>query len=129
MSSIKPQYKIRFFYDWGCSDPFWNSNEAAKAKFGVGAISPGLLGLSHRTTEKIYALAEWHDTALNWDYPPHPGPWRQEECDSFKAAIEALLEDIHAELSEEYELIDEQCRPDEDPDLDRYLADPQGFKG
>ncbi len=87
-----------------------------------------MLGLSHRTIEKIYALAKWYDTALNWDSPADPGPWRQEECERFKVALEALLEEIHAELSEEYELIDNQSRPNEDPNLDRYLADPKGFK-
>ncbi|MBW4421090.1 MAG: hypothetical protein KME13_17945 [Myxacorys californica WJT36-NPBG1] len=122
------QYQIRFFYDWGCDSPFWCDNDAARVKFDVGLIEPEALGLSIQTSERIRALAEWHDTALNWTYPPDPGPWRQEECDRFNAAVDALLETIRAELSEEYELIDRQWRASEDPDLDRYLADPEGFR-
>lgn len=125
---MHPPYQIWFSYDWGCDSPFWCGNDAAIAKFDVGPIEPEALGLSIQTAEKVRSLAEWHDTALNWDYPPDPGPWRQEECDRFNAAVDALLEVIRAELSEEYELLDRQCRFSEDPDLDRYLADPKGFQ-
>lgn len=126
--SIEHRYQIRFFYDWGCDSPFWCGNDAARAKFDVGSIEPEELGLSSQTSEMVRALTEWHDTALNWDYPPDPSPWRQEECDRFNAAVDSLLETIRAELSKEYELIDQQCRAREDPDLDRYLADPKGFR-
>jgi len=126
--STKHKYQIRFFYDWGCDSPFWCSNDATRAKFDVGPIEPETLGLSIQTSETVRALAKWHDTALNWDYPPDPGPWRQEECDRFNAAVDSLLKTIRAELSEEYEIIDRQGRYYEDPDLDRYLAAPKGFR-
>lgn len=126
--STEHRYQIRFFYDWGCDLPFWCGNDAARAKFDVGAIEPEELGLTPQTSKTVRALAEWHDTSLNWDYPPNPSPWRQEECDRFNAAVESLLETIRAELSEEYQLIDQQRRAREDPDLDRYLADPKGFR-
>jgi hypothetical protein len=72
-------------------------------------------------------LAEWHDTSLNWDYPPDPGPWRQPECDRFNDAVASLLADIRRALGPEFEVIDEQVSCVEDPDLDVYLADPKGF--
>jgi len=53
-------------------------------------------------------LLEWYDQSLNWDYPPNPRPWRQEECDRFNDAVKP------PELME-------------DPDLDEYLKDPKGF--
>ncbi|GAB4141280.1 MAG: hypothetical protein Fur0046_17200 [Cyanobacteria bacterium J069] len=120
--------QIYFFYDWGCDSPFWCGNDAARTQFDVGPIAPETLGCSAQTSAAIRALAEWHDAALNWNYPPDPVPWRQAECDRFNAALEALLDRIRAELSEDYELIDKQRRFTEDPDLDRYLADPKGFR-
>lgn len=126
--STEHKYQIRFFYDWGCDSPFWCGNDAARAKFDVGPIEPETLGLSIQTSETVRALAKWHDTALNWDYPPDPGPWRQEECDRFNVAVDSLLETIRTELSEEYEIIDRQGRYYEDPDLDRYSADPMNFR-
>ena len=126
--SVERRYQIRFFHDWGCDSPFWCGNDAARAKFDVGPIQPEALGLSAQTSEQVYALAEWNNTGLNWDHPPDPGPWRQEECDRFNAAVDALLEVVRAELGEEYEILDEEHRASEDPDLDRYLADPKGFQ-
>ncbi|WP_088890572.1 hypothetical protein [Leptolyngbya ohadii] len=122
------RYQIRFFYDWGCGWPFWSGNDAATVKFPEYCIDPKKLGLSEKTCERIDALGVWHDTALNWNYPPDPSPWRQEECDRFNAAVDDLVETIRAELGEEYELLDQQSRFQEDPDLDRYLADPQNFR-
>lgn len=128
MSSTARSYQIRFFYDWGCDSPFWCGNDAAIAKFDVGPIDPEALGLSAQTAKAVRALAAWHNTALNWDYPPDPGRWRQEECDRFNAAVDALLVTIRAELSGSYELIDRQPRLSEDSDFDRYLADPKSFR-
>lgn len=127
-SSTDQEYQIRFFYDWGCDAPFWCSNDAARSRFDVGPIEPEELGLSVQISIRVRALAKWHDTALNWDYPPHPGPWRQEECDRFNVAVDALLEAIRSELGEEYKIIDRQGRYSEDPDLDRYLTNPKGFR-
>ena len=134
MDSVEAQsapnscYQIRFSYDWHCGSPFWCGNDAAIAKFGDYLIAPEALGLQPQTCERVLALSDWHDTALNWASPGDPGPWRQTECDRFNAAVEALLETIRAELSDEYELLDQQLRWSEDPDLDRYLADPDSFR-
>jgi hypothetical protein len=73
-------------------------------------------------------LAEWHDTSLNWDYPPDPGPWRQQECDRFNTAVAELLADIRRELGPTFRVIVRQQPCVEDPDLDAYLADPKGFR-
>lgn len=126
--STEHKYQIRFFYDWGCDSPLWCGNDAARTRFDVGPIEPEALGLSAQTSEMARSLARWHNTALNWDSPSDPGPWRQEECDRFNAAVDAFLETVRTELGEEYEIIDRQGRYYEDPNLDRYLADPKGFR-
>jgi hypothetical protein len=73
-------------------------------------------------------MSQWHDSSLNWDYPPDPGPWRRPECDRFNTAVRGLLEDIRRELDPDFEIINQQDEVREDPDLDVYLADPKGFR-
>jgi hypothetical protein len=73
-------------------------------------------------------LMEWHDQALNWEYPPDPGPWRQEECERFNQAAKDLLADVRQELGKQFEVIDEFVEEKEDPELDAYLQDPKSFK-
>ncbi|MCR6490340.1 hypothetical protein M8542_46800 [Amycolatopsis sp. OK19-0408] len=73
-------------------------------------------------------LAAQYDSSLNWDYPPDPGPWREARCARFNADVRAALASLRAELGPSYEIADEFGELHEDPDLDRYLADPKGFK-
>ena len=100
-------HRIRFFYDWGLDTPFWCGKDAALEKFDVGPIDPELLGLTPATTRPLQDLGSWHDTALNWDYPPDPGPWRQDECERFRTTLECILEKVPGELGADYELVDE----------------------
>ncbi|SDB35888.1 hypothetical protein SAMN03159290_02623 [Pseudomonas sp. NFACC13-1] len=43
-------------------------------------------------------MTRWHDTDLNWDYPPDPGPWEAAEYTEFDDAAEALIAAIQKEL-------------------------------
>jgi hypothetical protein len=70
----------------------------------------------------------WHHASLNWDYPPDPGPWTQAECDRFNAAVAELVAAIRVELGSDYEVINRQQQISEGPELDAYLADPEGFR-
>jgi hypothetical protein len=56
----------------------------------VGSIEEKL-PLSATTLERLGEMTRWHDTALNWDYPPDPGPWETAEYTEFDDAAEALL--------------------------------------
>jgi len=120
------RYKIRFFFDWQCT-PFWSGNDEARERFDY-PIQPEKLPLSQENIKKTYELSNWHDEALNWEYPPDPGPWRQDECNRFNAAANQLFESVHAELGEEFELVNEQRELNEDPDLDEYLKNPKEFR-
>jgi hypothetical protein len=122
MSEIQ---QIRFFCEWG-GGALWPGGPAAD-RFAAGPLDDQL-PLSPETRRRLEALCDWHDTSLNWEYPPDPGPWRQAECDRFNAAAAALLERLRAELGPLYAVIDAQPRLSEDPDLDAYLADPAGFR-
>ena len=126
MRNPKPDYIIRYWFEWkaGC---LWSANDAARERFGY-LIPPEELPLSELTVKRANELVDWHDQALNWEYPPDPGPWRQEECESFNQAAKELLITIRQELGEHFEVIDELVEEKEDPDLDAYLRDPEGFR-
>lgn len=123
---MSAKYKLRFFFDWMSDRCLWVANKATNEEFGEYAVDPRL-PISNETLERCRALSRWHDDALNWDYPPDPGPWRQEECDRFNIAALELLERIRTELGNDFMVLDEHDPLKEDPELDRYLADPKGF--
>jgi hypothetical protein len=125
-SKSEPEYVIRYRFEW-LSVCFWAVNDATEEEFG-NPIDPEELPLSQNTIQWAKELADWHNGALNWDYPPDPGPWRQEECDRFNRAAKELLITVRQELGEHFEVIDARIEEREDPDLYAYLRDPEGFR-
>jgi hypothetical protein len=122
MLQSNPKYRFNFWIEW-CSGYLWAADDYTCSVFGCGSHE-NRVPMSDALRKRGDELAEWFQTFLNWDYPPDPGLWRQDECDRFKVAARAFFEDLKAELGEDYELIYTQDEPDEDPDLDKYLADP-----
>jgi hypothetical protein len=123
-------YELRFFFEWG-GGCLWPGNDTARRDFDLGPydlLEPSPLPLSPAILGRCRTLAEWHDTSLNWDYPPDPGTWRQSECDRFNAAAAELLADIRRELGPAFRVADSRLVCVEDPELDTYLADPKGFR-
>ncbi|HMC64872.1 MAG TPA: hypothetical protein VKI65_08020 [Gemmataceae bacterium] len=124
------KYVLHFFFESG-GGCLWPGNDAAYQAFELGPydlLDPCPIPLSAGILQRCRQMAEWHDTSLNSDYPPDPGPWRKAECDRFNAAVTELLADIHRELGPAFEVIDRQAQLVEDPELDAYLADPKGFR-
>jgi hypothetical protein len=97
------QYRIRLMFEWG-GGCLWCDNDAALAAFGVGSIEDRL-PLSEQTRQRLDVLSEWHDQALNWKYPPDPGPWTPEEYAQFEEAAQVILGVIRAELGNAFEVI------------------------
>lgn len=85
------------------------------------------LPISHDLRDVLRRLIARYDTSLNWDYPPGPGPWREAECHHFNEAVRQALGRLRTELGPAWQVYDEFDALQEDPDLDRYLADPTGF--
>lgn len=121
------KYKLEFWFEWTSYTAFQGANRAACDRFGY-TFQPEKLPLSPEMIERVHYLSEWHDTSLNWDYPPDPSPWRQEECDRFNKAATDLFEAVVRELGDDFEVVNTQGWLVEDPDLDAYLKDPHGFK-
>ncbi len=123
------KYRLRFFFEWG-GGCLWSDNDDANTDFGYGPLdTPNTkLPLSNETIRRCQEIGVWHDTSLNWDDPPDPGPWRQHECDRFNETVRHLLATIRSELRDQFEVIDQQPEAVEDPELDAYLVDPKAFR-
>ena len=89
--AMVPKYELLLMFEWrgGC---LWCLNDAAREAFDVGPVEDRI-GLTEEILTKMDKLTEWHDTALNWDYPPDPGPWQKAEYEAFDiAALEIMYE-------------------------------------
>lgn len=72
------KYELRLMFEWGSAadeSVIWGMNDAAKEKFGGYDIKLDNLPISVSMKEELMRLHEWHDSALNWEYPPDPSPW------------------------------------------------------
>jgi hypothetical protein len=123
------RYVLRLSFEYYSGVCLWSGDAATEAAFG-NAIDAEWLPLSATTQARVDAIIAWFDTSLNPIYPPDPGPWRQAEWDRLRAAVQDLYPTLAQELGPAFDL-----RLDlntsywhEDPDLDAYLADPQGFR-
>ncbi|WP_272991200.1 hypothetical protein [Spongiibacter tropicus] len=95
-------YRIRLMFEWG-GGSLWCGNQAAARKFDVGPVEDKL-PLSNTVLERLNALSQWHDTALNWEYPPDPGPWGPDEYAKFEAEALAFLSELQTELGPDFEV-------------------------
>ena len=125
---MSPRYALRFWFEWRLGTAFWAANALTSTKFGYGVVAPEALPLTPETIAHVHRLSDWHDQSPNWDYPPDPGLWRQDECDRFNKAVIELFNTVVAELGTAFEVINVQDTLIEDPSLDEYLKDPQHFK-
>lgn len=97
------------------------------ADFGPADLDE--LPISPALAATLDDLAAQYDESMNGDYPPDPGPWREARCARFNADVRAALASLETELDPPYCIVENGfIERHEDPDLDRYLADPKGFK-
>ncbi len=120
-------YEARFCFDAGSGTLLWADRPDTTQVWGF-AVDLRLLPVSQALLAELTRLVAEYDTSLNWDYPPDPGPWREPQCRQFNLAVGQALARLRAELGSAWEIHDEFRELHEDPDLDRYLADPGGFK-
>jgi hypothetical protein len=116
MLSIEPFHGVHFVA----------LDEATRRAFG-NVTDAERLHLSADTVRELKRLSSWVRTSMNWDYPPDPGPWRQDECNRFNRAVDEVLRACRAELGAAFEIVPNIGMHAEDPDLDAYLNDPREF--
>ncbi|MEU4678501.1 hypothetical protein [Micromonospora sp. NPDC023737] len=117
----------RFFFDAGSGAVLWPSGAQDQQVFGYPARLEAL-PISAALRDELAQLIEWYDASLNWDYPPDPGPWREPECQVFNAAVRRVFDRLCAELGDRWRIANDFKEVHEDPDLDRYLADPTSYR-
>jgi len=94
------QCKLMLMFEWG-GGALWCDDDIALDKYGFGPIEQKL-PLSAATQKKLEEAAVWHDTSLNWDYPPYPSPWSQDEFTRFDEAAAEMLQTVQSELGDDF---------------------------
>ncbi|MEO3775467.1 hypothetical protein ABGB16_01175 [Micromonospora sp. B11E3] len=117
----------RFFFDAGSGGVLWPARPEDQDAWGY-PVRLEALPISAALRDELTQLVERYDASLNWDYPPDPGPWREPECRAFNAAVRRTLAQLRTELGHGWVIADDFEEMQEDPDLDRYLADPVSFR-
>jgi hypothetical protein len=89
-------YELKLMFEWG-GGTIWCDSEKSREKFGVGPIEDSL-PVSQVLINELSEMTKLHDKALNWEYPPAPGPWSKEEYEAFNSKAGKLLSNIEQEL-------------------------------
>ncbi len=98
-------YKLNFFFEWGMAEAcLWCENDAARARFGSGAVHFDALGLSEEMQASLRALGEEYQGAMDWNDPTASSPWtRTQGRDFLHRARNAHSRLVH-ELGEDFEV-------------------------
>ena len=115
----------RFFFDAGSGTALWTAPQQRSHR-GY-AVDLRSLPVSQALRDELASLIALYETSLNWDYPPDPGLWREPQCRVFNHAVHQAIQCLREELGPAWQICDQFEDLHEDPDLDRYLADPSGF--
>ena len=103
----KAKYTFNFWFEWGCSEDFcpclWPADKATRAAFDGCADIFGL-PISDDLTRYLCELGMEHDEALDWEYPPNPLLWTDDEQKEFIRKAKEAHRRLQEELGEEYQI-------------------------
>jgi len=96
------KYHLKFWFEHGgiC---IWGANEKAKNKYGY-AIEQKDLPISAGLIRELNDLEDKYVTFLDWEYPPNPSPWSEEQKHDFLNRATIAYEKLKAELGTDYEV-------------------------
>ncbi|MBR1527852.1 MAG: hypothetical protein IJ642_00965 [Oscillospiraceae bacterium] len=102
------KYSFQYWFEWGCSENFcpclWSADQITKNKFGY-AVDLHRLPISQDLIHFLCQLGIEHDNALDWEYPPNPLLWSdQEKKEFYQKAREGCFR-LQKELGKEYQII------------------------
>jgi hypothetical protein len=92
------RYKLKLMFEWG-GGTIWCDDDEARDEFGFGPVEERL-PLSAATRKRLGEMTVWQDTSLDWDDPPKPSPWTEEERSRFDQAAAQMLETVQRELED-----------------------------
>lgn len=97
------KYVLKYMYDWGSGTCLWSVNEAAHKQYDY-PIDLDDLPLSDELKKELDFLVDKHDEALDWDYPPNPLLWSEQEQADFISRAKKAYYLIVKELGDDYEV-------------------------
>jgi hypothetical protein len=100
------RYQFRYFFSPDCRVCLWSANAEANEKFNY-PVDLNELGLPENILKKAIHIMAWYDTSIDWNYPPDPSPWSDEERCRFNASAQCLLVALREQLGPEFEIRDE----------------------
>ncbi|WP_330456551.1 hypothetical protein OIB37_06385 [Streptomyces sp. NBC_00820] len=95
---------LRFFFEAGVDTPLWPQDMGSP--YGHPCVLERL-PISPAVMAELARLSEWYQGSIDWDYPPNPSPWSDEELRLFKEQAHAALEELRRELGEGWVVWDE----------------------
>ena len=102
------KYQLRFWFEHA-GPCIWAVNARAKEKYGYGMWNNDI-PISAELIDALDAMQDEYGTYLNWDYPPDPSPWPEEQKIDFYNRATKLYERLKEELGNEYEISNEVRR-------------------
>lgn len=99
------KYILKYWFEHG-GTCLWSTNDLAKNKFDY-AIANEKLPISKSLIKELYALEEEYHGYLDWEYPPNPSPWTENQKSDFKYRANKVYHKLLSELGIEYEIINE----------------------
>lgn len=89
-------YHLRFFFEGGVPHtPLWPDD--VDSPYG-SPCELERLPVSTATREELAGLCEWYQSSIDWEYPPGPSPWTEEQSVLFRRQADAALDALHREL-------------------------------
>ena len=101
---MPPQLVLRHFYDPGAGVCLWAANDAARERFGY-QVELTELPITPELRDEGQRLMALYDTSLDWDYPPDPSPWSDEQWGQFFDENWAFVRELQRQLGSEYQLL------------------------
>ncbi|MCX5048131.1 MULTISPECIES: hypothetical protein [unclassified Streptomyces] len=97
-------HHLRFFFEAGVDTPLWPEDMGSPYGYPVDLA---LLPISSETRDELAGLSRRYQSSINWEYPPDPSPWSDDELRQFKQQALTALEVLRRELGQGWVVRDE----------------------
>ncbi|MEV5531400.1 hypothetical protein [Streptomyces prunicolor] len=95
---------LRFFFEAGVDTPLWPDD--MDSPYGY-PCEVERLPITPATRAELTRLSERYQSSIDWDCPPDPSPWSDDELQLFKQQAQAALEALRRELGTGWVVRDE----------------------
>ena len=96
---------LRFFFEAGVDTPLWPDD--MDSPYGY-PCEVERLPITPATRAELTRLSERYQSSIDWDCPPGPSPWSDDELQLFTQQARAALEALRRELGTGWVVRDER---------------------